>query len=313
MNVISSRQDQADSLRQLARSMHGNGTTKMQRQVQKADTSGRGVRVISVTSGKGGVGKSNVVANLAIAMSQLGKRTLIIDADLGVGNIDVLLGLSPQYTLNHVLSGEKRLKDIIVTGPSGIKLVPAGSGVQEYTSLGHHERMRILDELDQLEEEFDLVIIDTEAGISENVTYFNTAAQEIIVVVSPEPTSITDVYALIKLLATRYEERRFKVLVNMVRDSRDALEVFARLSHVTSRFLDISLDYLGCVLWDENLVESVKRQRAVIDLFPESGSARCFANLARLMNDNSGIARVKGNIQFLFRRNLTPGYAMEAL
>ena len=311
MNIMSSRPDQADSLRQLARSL--SGRKRIPHQAQKVDTAGSGVRVISVTSGKGGVGKSNVVANLAIALSQLGRRVLLIDADLGVGNIDVLLGLSPHFTLNNVLSGEKSLKEIIVTGPAGIKLVPAGSGVQEYTSLGIHERIRLLDELDQLEEEFDVVIIDTEAGISENVTYFNTAAQEIVVVVSPEPTSITDVYALIKLLATRYDERRFKVLVNMVRDSRDALEVFARLSHVTSRFLDISLDYLGCVLWDDKLVESVKRQRAVLDLFPESKSARCFSSLARLMNDHVGSARVKGNIQFLFRRNFAPIYGRESL
>jgi flagellar biosynthesis protein FlhG len=311
MNVMNSRQDQADSLRQLARSI--NGSKRIQHTMHRADSSGRGVRVISVTSGKGGVGKSNVVANLAIAMSQQGKRVLLIDADLGVGNIDVLLGLSPHYTLNHVLSGEKRLKEIIVNGPAGIKLVPAGSGVQEYTSLGYLERMRILEELDQLEEEFDIVIIDTEGGISENVTYFNTAAQEIVVVVSPEPTSITDVYALIKLLATRYEERRFKVLVNMVRESREALDVFARLSHVTSRFLDISLDYLGCVLWDDRLVESVKRQRAVIDLFPESRSARCFTGLARMMDESSGATRVKGNIQFLFRRNFTPAFPRESV
>lgn len=311
MNMMSSRPDQADSLRQMARSM--NGRKRIQHQAQKADAAGRGVRVISVTSGKGGVGKSNVVANLAIALSQLGRRVLLIDADLGVGNIDVLLGLTPSFTLNHVLSGEKRLQDIIVAGPAGIKLVPAGSGVQEYTSLGHLERLRILEELDQLEEEFDVVIIDTEGGISENVTYFNTAAQEIVVVVSPEPTSITDVYALIKLLATRYDEHRFKVLVNMVRDSRDALEVFARLSHVTSRFLDISLDYLGCVYWDDSLVESVKKQRAVLDLFPESKSARCFTGLARLIDANAGPARVKGNIQFLFRRNFATAYGRESL
>src|SRR5512138_1018958 len=134
MNMMSGRQDQADSLRQLVRSM--DSTKRMQHQAQKDDSTGRGVRVISVTSGKGGVGKSNVVANLAIALSQQGKKVLIIDADLGVGNIDVLLGLSPHFTLNHVLSGEKRLKEIIVSGPAGIKLVPAGSGVQEYTSLG---------------------------------------------------------------------------------------------------------------------------------------------------------------------------------
>ena len=311
MNVMSSRPDQADSLRQLAKSM--NCRKKPQAPVRKTDAARQGVRVISVTSGKGGVGKSNVVVNLAIAFSRIGKRVLLIDADLGVGNIDVLLGLTPSFTLNHVLAGEKHLQDIIVAGPAGIKLVPAGSGVQEYTSLGSHERIRLMEELDHLEEEFDVVIIDTEAGISENVTYFNTAAQEIIVVVSPEPTSITDVYALIKLLATRYDERHFKVLVNMVHDSRDALEVFARLCHVTSRFLDVSLDYLGCVLWDEQLVESVKSQRAVLDMYPDSRSGRCFSSLAKLMNEHVGPNRVKGSIQFLFHRNFNASDNREML
>jgi flagellar biosynthesis protein FlhG len=230
-----------------------------------------------------------------------------------VGNIDVLLGLSPVYTLNHVFSGEKSLAEIIVPGPGGIKLVPAGSGIQEYTSLGQYERLRLLSELDRLEEDFDIVVIDTEAGISENVTYFTTAAQEIVVVASPEPTSITDVYALIKLLATRYDEMRFRVLVNMVKDSKDALEVFARLSNVTSRFLEISLDYLGCVLWDDKLVESVKRQRAVSEMYPEAMASVCFANLARRFIASTGDNRSKGNIQFFFRQKYAPALGMEGL
>src|SRR6266568_131899 len=296
MSVTTAYNDQADTLRKMARSM------KSGNKVPQKPLEAGGVRVIAVSSGKGGVGKSNMVVNLAISLAKLGKRVLVIDADLGVGNIDVLLGLSPTYNLNHVLSGERSLSEIILRGPSGITLVPAGSGVQEYTSLGQSERMRLLDELDSLDENFDIAIIDTEGGISENVTYFNTAAQEIVVVASPEPTSITDVYALIKLLATRYNERYFKVLVNMVNDSSDALDVFARLSNVTSRFLDISLDYLGCVLWDDKLVESVKRQRAVCDLFQEASSSRCFDNLARRILDNAGDTRVKGNIQFFFRQ-----------
>ena len=179
--------DQADTLRQMARSARQNnqvaaGTPPL--------TDQQGIRVISVTSGKGGVGKSNVVANLAMALAAQGKKVLIIDGDLGVGNLDVLLGLSPQYNLNHVLSGEKSLSEIIVEVSPSIKLIPAGSGVQEYTSLGQHEKLKLLDELDMLEEEFDIMIIDTEAGISENVTYFTVAAQEILVVVTPEPTSI---------------------------------------------------------------------------------------------------------------------------
>ncbi len=302
MTSVQGTGDQADTLRQLARNAR--------RSQQDADpSSGRkgshdGIRVISVTSGKGGVGKSNVVANLAMALAEQGKKVLIIDADLGVGNLDVLLGLSPQYNLNHVLSGEKSLAEIIVEVNPSIKLIPAGSGVQEYTSLGQHEKLKLLDELDMLEEDFDIMIIDTEAGISENVTYFTVAAQEIVVVVSPEPTSITDVYALIKLLATRYSEHHFKVLINMARDSEDALEVFRKLANVAGRFLDISLDYLGCVVRDEKLIDAVKKQKAVFEMFPDSDAAHCFTTLARRVIENSRQTKLKGNIQFFFRRYL---------
>lgn len=302
MSTVPGTGDQADTLRQMARKAKNN---------QKADstsTSGladqQGIRVISVTSGKGGVGKSNVVSNLAIALSAQGKKVLLIDADLGLGNLDVLLGLSPVYNLNHVLNGEKSIIDILIDGPAGIKIIPAGSGVQELTSLGQHEKLKLLDELDMLEEQFDIMIVDTEAGISENVTYFTVAAQEIFVVVTPEPTSITDAYALIKLLATRYSEHHFKVLVNMAKDSEDALEVFRKLANVAGRFLDISLDYLGCVVKDDKVVDAVKRQKAVTELFPDSEAAQCFATIAKRVIENKRQGRVKGNIQFFFRRML---------
>jgi flagellar biosynthesis protein FlhG len=301
MSVVKGTGDQADTLRQLARD------AKKNHQAENASTGlsdQQGIRVISVTSGKGGVGKSNVVSNLAIALSAQGKKVLLIDADLGLGNLDVLLGLSPVYNLNHVLNGEKSLAEILIDGPAGIKIIPAGSGIQEFTSLGQHEKLKLLDELDMLEEQFDIMIVDTEAGISENVTYFTVAAQEIIVVVTPEPTSITDVYALIKLLATRYSEHHFKVLVNMAKDSEDALEVFRKLANVAGRFLDISLDYLGCVVKDEKVVEAVKRQKAVTELFPESEAATCFATLAKRVIENTRKTRLKGNIQFFFRRFL---------
>ena len=305
MSTVSGTGDQADTLRQMARTAKNN---------QKADaaatgdqTEQQGIRVISVTSGKGGVGKSNVVSNLAIALSAQGKKVLLIDADLGLGNLDVLLGLSPVYNLNHVLNGDKGIIDILIDGPAGIKIIPAGTGVQELTSLGQHEKLKLLDELDMLEEQFDILIIDTEAGISENVTYFTVAAQEIFVVVTPEPTSITDAYALIKLLATRYSEHHFKVLVNMAKDSEDALEVFRKLANVAGRFLDISLDYLGCVVKDEKVVDAVKRQKAVTELFPDSEAAQCFNTIAKRVIENKRQSRVKGNIQFFFRRMLDAG------
>ena len=262
----------------------------------------RGVRVISVTSGKGGVGKSNVVANLAMAMARLGNKVLIIDADLGLGNINVLLGLRPAYTLNDVFSGEKSLAEIIIPGPGGIKLTPAGSGTQKYTRLSPEERLRLLNELDDLEEDFDTFIIDTESGISDNVVYFTSSAQEIVVVVSPEPPSITDCYALIKLLATNHGERHFKVLVNMAHDSDEALQTYYRLASVVGRFLDISLDYLGCVLRDERLIDSVKRQKAVYELYPDSAAALCFGTLARRISETPSRISMKGNIQFMFRK-----------
>ena len=301
MSAVKGTGDQADTLRQLARD------AKKTHQAENAVgglSDQQGIRVISVTSGKGGVGKSNVVSNLAIALSAQGKKVLLIDADLGLGNLDVLLGLSPMYNLNHVLNGEKNLSEILIDGPAGIKIIPAGSGIQEFTSLGQHEKLKLLDELDMLEEQFDIMIVDTEAGISENVTYFTVAAQEIIVVVTPEPTSITDVYALIKLLATRYSEHHFKVLVNMAKDSEDALEVFRKLANVAGRFLDISLDYLGCVVKDDKVVEAVKRQKAVTELFPDSEAATCFATLAKRVIENTRKTRLKGNIQFFFRRFL---------
>ncbi|QEM69868.1 MinD/ParA family protein [Geobacter sp. FeAm09] len=302
MSTVTGTGDQADTLRQMARQSRRNAAAEHSETAAAGEE--RGIRVISVTSGKGGVGKSNVVSNLAMALSAQGKQVLIVDADLGLGNLDVLLGLSPAYNLNHVLNGEKSISEIIIDGPAGIKVIPAGSGVQEVTSLSQHDKLRLLDELDILEEQFDIMIVDTEAGISENVTYFTVAAQEIIVVVSPEPTSITDVYALIKLLATRYSEHHFKVLVNMAKDSEDALEVFRKLANVAGRFLDISLDYLGCVVKDEKVVEAVKRQKAVYDLFPDSEAAGCFTTLARRVIENTRQTRLKGNIQFFFRRFL---------
>ncbi len=305
MSTVPGTGDQADTLRQMAR------TAKNKQNSDAAAAGGltaqQGIRVISVTSGKGGVGKSNVVSNLAIALSAQGKKVLLIDADLGLGNLDVLLGLSPVYNLNHVLNGDKSVLDILIDGPAGIKIIPAGTGVQELTSLGQHEKLKLLDELDMLEEQFDILIIDTEAGISENVTYFTVAAQEIFVVVTPEPTSITDAYALIKLLATRYSEHHFKVLVNMAKDSEDALEVFRKLANVAGRFLDISLDYLGCVVKDEKVVDAVKRQKAVTELFPDSEAAQCFTTIAKRVIENKLQSRVKGNIQFFFRRMLDAG------
>lgn len=310
MSFFDGTGDQAQTLRLQANRL--NGRLRVVPPLT-SDPGGDGVRVISVSSGKGGVGKSIVVVNLAVALANYGKRVLVIDADLGLGNIDMLLGLKPTATLNDVLSGKKRLSEIIVEGPGGIRLVPAGSGMQKFTSLDREERLRLLDELESLEEDFDILIIDTASGISQNVTFFNVAAQEIMLVVSPDPTSIADVYALIKLLSTRHDERHFKVLVNMARDTDEGLQVFTKLAHLVNRFLDVSLDYVGCVVRDERLADAVRRQKSVIDLYPRAAASHCFAMLARKVTEHQGTHRLKGNIQFLFRRYFEPRPAVRCL
>ncbi|HEN20532.1 MAG TPA: MinD/ParA family protein, partial [Desulfobacteraceae bacterium] len=195
-------------------------------------------RVIAITSGKGGVGKTNIVANLGFALSRLRKKVLVLDADLGLGNLDVLLGIAPKYNLSHVVAGEKSISDIIVKGPGEMKILPAGSGIQEITDLSRDQKIRILSELDTLLDTVDILLIDTAAGISSNVMYFNVSAQNIIVVATPEPTSMTDAYALMKVLSMRYSEKKFSLLVNLAASVEEAHEVFRQLDLVAKRFLD---------------------------------------------------------------------------
>ncbi|RPH77119.1 MAG: flagellar synthesis regulator FleN, partial [Nitrospiraceae bacterium] len=231
-------------------------------------------RVIAVTSGKGGVGKTNVVANLAVELARAGKRVLVLDADLGLGNIDVLLGLVPRYTLEHVLCGSHRLSDIILQGPAGIQVLPAGSGLPQLTSLTDSQQLILQTELEHTADTVEVLLIDTGAGVSPNVTYFASAAQETIVIISPEPTSLTDAYALMKVLCRQHRERRFKVLVNLVKSHREATQTFRKLDRAAERFLNIRLEYLGCIPLDDYLPMAVIQQKAVTELFPCSPASR---------------------------------------
>lgn len=238
-------------------------------------------RVIAITSGKGGVGKTNIVANLGYAFTKLGKKVLILDADLGLGNLDVLLGLAPKYNLSHVIMEEKAIEDILIEGPGKMKILPASSGIQELTHLTRKQKINILTQLDRLIDRVDVLFIDTAAGISSNVMDFNATAQEIVVVVSPEPTSITDAYALMKVLSLKYSEKVCKLLVNMTTRPEEGREIFRQLQLVTDRFLDINIEYLGCILNDEKVTRGVKSQKIVSELFPDTQASRCFRDLAR--------------------------------
>jgi flagellar biosynthesis protein FlhG len=299
--------DQADPLRKIIR-LAGRDLDEQSIASPKKDKEKKSeIRVIAITSGKGGVGKTNIVANLGFALSQLGKRVLILDADLGLGNLDVLLGLSPKYNLSHVIMGEKTIPEIIVEGPGKMRILPASSGIQELTQLSEEQKLHLLAELDLLNDSIDILLIDTAAGISSNVMYFNISAQEIIVVVTPEPTSITDAYALMKVLSIKYSEKRFKLLVNLASNTQEASEVFRHLNLVADRFLDISIEYLGYVLFDENVPKGVKLQKVVSEISPDTHASRCFAALAKKICRLPSPYFPKGNIQFFWRHLLQKG------
>ena len=240
----------------------------------------KGVRVIAITSGKGGVGKTNIAANFAYIFSKMGERVLLLDADTGLANIDVILGITPQYSLFHVLHGEKILSEVTVQGPGGIMILPAASGIQEMAELSRSQKLALLEELDGLSENLDFMFIDTAAGIAENVMYFNMIAREIIIVASPEPTSLTDAYALIKLLHNGYSAKRFMLLVNMVAGPNEAKEVYRRLNSATDHFLNLFVDYLGYILCDKTVHEAVKQQSILVEFSPNSRASKCLFTVA---------------------------------
>lgn len=263
-------------------------------------------RVIAVTSGKGGVGKSNVVANLGLAMSQLGLRVLLIDADLGLANLDILLGLAPQHTIQDFFSLRQGLAQVIMEGPGGLKVLPAGSGLTELTELDHSRKVLLLDELDYYSENLDLVLIDTGAGISRNVMFFNLAAQERLLVVNNQPTSLTDAYALIKILSTRHKQKRFMLLGNGLTHPWQGEGVHRTLVRVVERFLgqDVFLEYLGFIPFDDAVPRAVIQQQPVLSLYPEAPVSKSFVRLARQLQESPAPDGLDGNIKFFWRRLL---------
>jgi flagellar biosynthesis protein FlhG len=264
-------------------------------------TRGSNARVIAITSGKGGVGKTNIVGNLGYAFAKLGKKVLILDADLGLGNLDVLLGLAPKYNLSHVILGERTIDEILVEGPGKMNILPASSGIQELTNLNKDQKIQILTQLDLLIDSVDVLFIDTAAGISSNVMDFNATAQEVVVVVSPEPTSITDAYALMKVLSLKYSGKACKLIVNMVRRPEEGREVFRQLQIVTDRFLDITIEYLGYVLLDGKVTKGVKNQKIVSEMYPDTPASRCFTDISRKISNMSPLNIPKGGSNLFWR------------
>ncbi len=246
----------------------------------------RGVRgdrpaaTIAVTSGKGGVGKTNVTVNLAVALARLRNRVAILDADFGLGNVDVLLGLTPPCHLGHVLTGEKRIEEIIVKGPVGVDVIPAGSGLHELTSLTPAQWLRLNHNLERLCGRLDFLLIDTAAGVSSNVLELLLGAQQVLVVTSLEPSAMVDAYAVIKVLTTSDPAKEIGVLVNGARDGNEAALVFRQLEMAASRFLQRGLRDYGFVAFDPAVREAVLVQRPIVDHRPQSPASRCFRVLA---------------------------------
>jgi len=238
-------------------------------------------RVLAITSGKGGVGKTNVAAGLALALAQQGQRVVVMDANFGLANLDILLGLSPKYTLEHVLRGEKVLEEILLKGPLGMQILPASSGIQELTQLDTMSELRLVQGLQRVAETVDWLLIDTAAGIHESVLKLLLAAQEVILVATPEPTSLVDAYAMVKVLHLREPSKPLWLLVNNGQSAEEAQETVDQLQAATERFLGKELKVLGMIPNDPHILQAVRQQRGVVDLFPHSPAARAFQAIAR--------------------------------
>ena len=260
------------------------------------------VRVISVTSGKGGVGKTNTTANMAISLAQQGNDVLLLDADLGLANVDVLLGIQASSNLSHVISGERTLEEIMVRGPEGIRIIPASSGVKDMVQLNHAEHAGVIRAFSELSFNPDILLIDTAAGITDSVVTFVKASHEVIVVVCDEPASITDAYAMIKLLSREHGIHRFRVLANMVHSAQEGMDLYKKLLKVTDRFLDVALNYIGAVPYDDYLKKAIKKQRAVVDAYPRCKASMAFKKIAQKSAQWPVPRAASGGIEFFVER-----------
>ena len=262
------------------------------------------LRVIAVTSGKGGVGKTNLTANLAVLAGRAGKRVLIIDADLGLANVEIVFGLKPKHHIGALIDGTHTMDEVLIEGPHGVKILSAGSGIQSLTQLTQEQKLRLSTALDGVEDRFDLVLVDSGAGIGDNVLFFVGAAQEALLVVSPEPTSLVDAYAVVKVLSQQAGVTMFNVVVNPVVDELQAREIFPKLTAVTSRFLSAKVRHIGYVPRDENLHRAIMLQRPVVEAFPLSPASRALAHVAEKLFSSAAPVRLESGFKFMWQRLL---------
>jgi len=270
----------------------------------------RPLRVIAVASGKGGVGKTSLTVNLAMVAAKAGRKVLIIDADLGLANAEILLGIKPQFHLGHLLSEEMPLEHVLGTGPHNVRILPAGSGIQNLTQLSNEDQMRIISAFDPLEDQFDTILIDVSAGIGDNVLFFAGAAQETLLVVAPEPTSLTDAYATVKVLSQQAGVQHFNVVVNAAPHEAAARDIFQKLTMVTSRFLSAHVNYYGFIPRDENVRRAILSQKPFVDLYPGSPAAIATTALYSNLLERPASHNLDGGLKFLWQRVLRESSTM---
>jgi flagellar biosynthesis protein FlhG len=267
----------------------------------------RPVKVIAVASGKGGVGKTSVSINLAVTMAQQGRKVMLLDADLGLANVDVLLGINTRRNLSHVISGEATLEEVIVEGPSGLRIVPSSSGTRSMLNLSTAEQGGLVRAFSELRDDVDVMLVDIAAGLSESVITFTRAAHEVVVVVCDEPASLTDAYALIKVLNRDHDVDRFHILANMTGNAHEGKQLFDKLARVSQRFLDVTLGYMGAVPYDDYLRRAVQRQLAVVEAYPRSRSALAFRKMADRTDRWPSPQVATGRLEFFVERLIRSG------
>ncbi|KQX95127.1 cobyrinic acid a,c-diamide synthase [Rhodanobacter sp. Root480] len=277
--------DQASGLKNLFSAMAGEpngpaGTGQGDGLLEMPGKPRRRCRAIAVAGGKGGVGKSTVSVNLGMSLSMAGHDVMLLDADMGLANVDVLLGLTPSRHIGHLLDGECGLEDLILEAPRGLRVIPAGSGARRLAQLDNGEHAAVIRAFDELPHPPQYLLVDTAAGLSDSVAMFAAATDDVMLVVCDEPASLTDAYAMIKVLSRDFGVRRFRMVANMVRNEGEARQLHQKLSRVSDRFLDVVIDFTGWVPHDERLRQAIRRQCAVVDLWPSSRSAMAFKQLA---------------------------------
>lgn len=261
-------------------------------------------KTISITSGKGGVGKSTLAANLALQLTKQGKKVLLLDGDFGMANLDIMFGLNSRESIESVLLGQKELKDIICNVAKNIDLIPGGSGVYALNRMGVFQKRFLMDQVSKLEGIYDYMLIDTAPGIDDDVLYLNSAASEVSIVLTPDPSSLLDSYALIKVLNKQYKEVNFSIITNFVKDKNESLRLFRAISDMAEQQFNVHLKYLGYVPVDSNLRNAVRSRQLVTLSNPRCPSSFAIQNLAKNMTSVNNLTESKGGMQFFWGQML---------